>query len=132
MTTGEASSDVSYDKNGMSDKAHFEAALAAGVPLCIENAHLRLQGEWDPRAFIEKYGSLIVTPIDCLTGEPAPGVWTVERYFNILVRGDTSFGILKLKVRSGPVEYTLVTPMIGLAVGGGIRRSLRVSKQGLR
>ena len=116
----------------MCDKAHFDAALAAGVPLCIEDTHLRLQGEWNPRAFIEKYGSLVVYPINCLTGELAPGEWTVERYFNVLMRGDTSFGILKLKVRDWASQYTLVTPMIGLAVGGGIRRSLRVSKQGLR
>ena len=116
----------------MCDKAHFDAALAAGVPLCIEDTHLCLQGEWNPRAFIEKYGSLVVYPIDCLTGELAPGEWTVERYFNVLMSGDTSFGILKLKVRVWASQYTLVTPMTGLAVGGGIRRSIRIFKQGFR
>ena len=96
---GVAPSDVRYYKDGMCERSQFEAALTAGVPLCIENAHLRLQGEWNPEAFIAKYGSMIVSPIDSLTGEYAPGEWTVERYFNYLVSGDTTFRILKLKVR---------------------------------
>lgn len=116
----------------MCDKAHFDAALAAGVPLCVEDAHLRLQGEWNPQSFIEKYGYLVVTPIDCLTGDLAPGVWTVERYFTVLLRGDTSFGMLKLKVSSRASQYALVTPLTGLAAGGGIRRSLWFSQPGLR
>ena len=105
MSTGQASSDVSYYKNGVCERTHFEAALAAGRPLCIEDAHLQLQGEWDPQAFIAKYGSLAVVPIDSLTGEDAPGKWWVGKYFDMLVRGDTSAGMLKLKVIAPAVEF---------------------------
>ena len=101
----------------MCEKTHFDAALAAGLPLCVEDAHLRLQGEWDPQAFIARYGSLAVSPIDCLTGEPAPGKWWVQKYFDILLRGDTSSGMLKLKVCGLPIEYALITSMLGLASG---------------
>ena len=82
----------------MCDKAQFDASLSNGVPLCIEDTDLRLQGEWEPQAFIQKYGWLPIFPLDCLTGELAAGNWTVGLFFDLLLRGDLSRGVLKLKV----------------------------------
>ena len=82
----------------MCGKAQFDAALSNGIPICIEDAHTSLQGEWGPPAFAQRYGPQLVTPIDCLTGQEAKGTWDVRRFFDMLGSGITLYGMLKLKV----------------------------------
>ena len=82
----------------MCGKAQFDAALSNGIPICIEDAHTSLQGEWEPWAFEQRYGPEPVTPIDCLTGKEAKGSWDVKRFFAMLGSGATLYGMLKLKV----------------------------------
>ena len=89
---------VRYYKDGMCETTHFVIALKSGVPLVVEGLDAALQGEWEPKAFEEKYGDLKVAPIDCLTDEVVAGIWTVGDFYWILESGDTSRGPLKLKV----------------------------------
>ena len=89
---------VRYYKDGICDTTHFIRALTSGVPLCVEGLDAALQGEWEPQAFVDKYGDIKVSPIDCLTDEQVKGRWTVGVFFAILASGDTSRGNLKLKV----------------------------------
>ena len=97
-TVAPVSSQVKYFKGGMCSKAQFDAALSNGIPICIEDAHTSLQGEWEPWAFEQRYGPQPVTPIDCLTGKEAKGSWDVKRFFAMLGSGATLYGMLKLKV----------------------------------
>ena len=97
-TAAPVSSQVKYFKGGMCGKAQFDAALSNGIPICIEDAHTSLQGEWEPWAFEQRYGPQPVTPIDCLTGKVAKGSWDVKRFFAMLGSGATLYGMLKLKV----------------------------------
>ena len=89
---------VRYYKNGVCETTHFNAALTSGVPLVVEGLDAELQGEWEPKAFVEKYPDLKVCPIDCLTDEEVEGCWSMGSFFTILASGDRSRGSLKLKV----------------------------------
>ena len=75
----------------------------------------------------------MVSPIDCLTGEEVTGLWTVVRFFDILVRADQSHGMLKLKVGRPIFEDAsmLMPSVLGLAFGGAFRSSLQLPEQGL-
>ena len=98
MLTSQAPPQVMYYNHGNCDMAAFNAALSNRVPFCVEDAHIGLQGEWQPQAFIRRHGPLPVTPVDCLSGKDAVGKWNVERFFGVIVQGVTSHGMLKLKV----------------------------------
>ena len=115
MSGTECSATVRYYKGGVCDSTYFDGALAAGVPLCIEGADAGLQGEWEPEAFVEKYGDLKVSPIDSLTDEEMRGPWTMRDFFGILGCGDTSHGTPKLKVSELLVDDSSLTGPPGLA-----------------
>ena len=120
--------DVSYFKGGTCSKVRFDAALSNGIPLCIEDTHTSLQGEWEPHAFVQRYGSLAVSPIDCLTGEEVRGIWDVHRFFEMLGRGDVLYGMLKLKVRCYLITVAVLTNRLGLAPGGIFRQTLCIPR----
>ena len=72
---------------------------AAGIPVVITEAQNNFRGHWDPGYFIEHYGKLWVTPIDCETDQERPRM-AARDFFALLLKGSNQQAILKLKVGS--------------------------------
>ena len=97
------------------DKDHsaFLRALSHGVPAVVTD--VPMQGRWDPQYFIDEYGKLPVTLVNCETGETKPA--KVADFFNGFVNPRGRTGVWKLKARSKHhLQISLIQPLLaGLA-----------------
>ena len=95
------------------DSSAFLHALGQGIPTVVTN--VPMQGRWDPKYFIDAYGKLPVTLVNCETGETKPA--KVADFFNGFLHPEERIGIWKLKVRSNPhLQISLCQPLLaGLA-----------------
>ena len=62
----------------------------AGIPMVITEAQKNFQGHWDPRSFIDHYGKLWVTPIDCGTDQERPRMAISEFFARLLGANSTT------------------------------------------
>jgi len=69
-----------------------------GLPLVITD--LMIQGSWDPQYFIDHFGWMPVTVVNCETGDTKPS--TVKKFFSLFLHPEDRTGpwagIWKLKV----------------------------------
>ncbi|RDX40357.1 hypothetical protein OH76DRAFT_1334227, partial [Lentinus brumalis] len=76
--------------------AQFTDLWASGVPMIVSGVDRRLQGSWHPNDFIREYGSLKVSPVNCVTDKLVEGTWKVATFFRCLENGSKDT-VMKLK-----------------------------------
>ena len=90
----------------------------AGIPVVIKEAQKNFQGHWDPQSFIDHYGKLWVTPIDCGTDQ-ARSRMAVSEFFALLLERSGQQAAFKLKVSLlvalSPTQPLTITWDTGLA-----------------
>jgi hypothetical protein len=104
------------------DHLAFLRALGHSVPVVVTD--VPVQGRWDPQYFIDEYGKLPVTLVNCETGETKPA--KVADFFRGFLNPGERTGIWKLKVRLKPhLQISLVQPFLaGLATSERLPHSV--------
>lgn len=74
----------------------FQNLLSEGIPMVIRGVHARLDGEWTPAAFSERYGSEVVTIVDSRKNIPVK--MRLDEFFRLFELDDGQLdGVIKLK-----------------------------------
>jgi hypothetical protein len=74
----------------------FQRSWRQGIPVVVTGVHTRLQGDWAPDYFIQRYGTQKVTLVDCETDYTQQT--TVSDFFRHFNSAGDRRQILKLKV----------------------------------